>query len=273
MGFGPDEVLPLKMMITYLVLGSIAGFIVAGWHSYKDSPYEGFHLWRFLRSPARGALIGLLFFYLSNQGLVAISNPGLFLLSTITFERLIGEIYKGFLRANYSPEFTGLYRVYRVPQKTHVQRVVVGVFLAIITVGLVAFILKAGDALAQLDIDYYKKILLFGLIAGFMAGCAGAWKDAPQEGFKLKFFRSPLISLVGAFFISMATKPSGLFLFGVIGFERIFSELHKSYILGRTRSLFEGMKPKYPQWFGKRWIFAAIYLLGSLFAFFLLFAF
>ena len=81
-----------------LLIGSLAGLIVGLAGAKKDSPYEGFKIKTFFRSPLVGALSGLIV-----VNTVKSDNKGLFL-SSIAIERIIVESYK-LIRAQKAGKF------------------------------------------------------------------------------------------------------------------------------------------------------------------------
>jgi hypothetical protein len=81
-----------------LIIGTIAGILVALAGARKDSPYEGFKIKTFFRSPIVGAIAGVIVAYS-----VKSDKKGLFL-GSIAVERMIVEGYK-LLRAQKAGKF------------------------------------------------------------------------------------------------------------------------------------------------------------------------
>ncbi len=79
-----------------LYIGFLTGFITAVGGGYKDGFFEGFNKIKFFRSPVIGAIGGVL---------IALNTEIIFfiLFGAIGFERMIVELYKGFLKRRYSP--------------------------------------------------------------------------------------------------------------------------------------------------------------------------
>ena len=83
---------PLKGLIT----GSLIGLATALGGAYKDGLFEGFEWTKFFRSPLLGALGGLLLSAHTSQ-------TAFILLGAIGVERMVVELYKGFLQKGYCP--------------------------------------------------------------------------------------------------------------------------------------------------------------------------
>lgn len=77
-------------------IGFIVGLAIALGGGYKDGFYEGFQPRKFARSPIIGLIGGIVVSF-------STGNILLILLGTIGFERMIVELYKGFLKGGYSP--------------------------------------------------------------------------------------------------------------------------------------------------------------------------
>jgi len=102
--------------------------------------------------------------------------------------------------------------------------------------------------------------MTLGFIGGISVAIGGAIKDVPAEGFKLnKFIRSPLAGIVGGFIATNYVISLDLAILSAIGFERVVVEFYKTFLSIEPRGIFRGMKPKYPVWFSKRWIFFVSY--------------
>jgi hypothetical protein len=71
--------------------------------------------------------------------------------------------------------------------------------------------------------------LLYGALAGFLVGLAGARKDAPYEGFKINtFWRSPLVgALAGVIVNNVSTGDKTRLFLGSIAVERMIVEGYK----------------------------------------------
>lgn len=103
-----------EKLVEEALIGAFAGLLVAIGGAIKDTPYEGFDLKKFIRSPLIGAveapIIGAIFDH---------PNPVLIGLSTIATERLTVETYK-VIRANqgrYTP-IKFKYGEWGVPKQT-----------------------------------------------------------------------------------------------------------------------------------------------------------
>lgn len=79
-----------------IVLGLIMGLATATAGSYKDGFFEGFDMYKFLRSPFLGTIGGVLVSQFTSNALFII-------LCAVGFERLNVEVYKAFLKKGYWP--------------------------------------------------------------------------------------------------------------------------------------------------------------------------
>jgi len=251
------------MLIYYLFVGIVAGITVASWNSFKDSPWENFHPYRFPRSSIVGIVVSILLLFAEQKKLLTFDNFGLLFLTIITFERLSGEIIKGFLKKDFHLEFISAFKLYCVPYQDYGKRFIVGIIL--FGLGLTSLILLGIGANHLPSLISNKLILwiIYGFIGGLISAIAGAWKDAPFEGFKFyKFLKSPLVGIFGAFILQSYTSFSAVFLYSIIGFERLTVEFYKTFLTRKIRGIFKEQKAKYPEWFGKRKIFFGSYIFG-----------
>jgi hypothetical protein len=252
--------------LVYFLLGSIGGLIVASWHGYKDPPWEGFVLKRFPRSIITAGVIGLLLYLSENLGLLnKIDNLGVIVLSAITLERFAGEIRKGFLKKKIHSEFEDVFVKYKIPiyYKSFLIRILMGLVFFIIVSLILIFFVKLPDYL----LGYQTNKLLLGASLGFLGGLssavAGAWKDSPSEGFLFKkFVRSIIAGPIGGIILALVSNSFQLFIIASMGFERITVEFYKTFWTKSPRGMFKGIKPKYPEWLKKRYIFFISYSVG-----------
>ena len=244
-------------MILYLALGVVAGLIVSSWQGFKDPPWEGFSPIKFVRSPILGAAAGAAAFWLEQHaGVIRVDNLGLLMLALLATERLTGEIYKGFLRPGFHAEYVRLFERVGIPASRAGVRASLGaVFLAL---GLILYWALGRLAAQVLDAWGYApaSAAVIGLVMGTVVATGGALKDSQFEGFKpLKFVRSPIMSVLGAFLLLRTSGDSLLLALGVIGFERVSVELYKTFLMRQVRGIHEGRPVLYPGWFVTRWIF------------------
>ncbi len=91
----------------------------------------------------------------------------------------------------------------------------------------------------------------------------GGIKDSQREGFKFKkFIRSPITGAFAGFLLIRFSAVPIFLLLSTGGLERVIIEFYKTYYTKYTRGIFEEQKPKYKNWFKKRWIFFFTYLIS-----------
>jgi hypothetical protein len=248
-------------MLTYLLIGLAGGMIVSSWQGYKDPPWEGFSPARFVRSPLVGAAAGLVLALVERHtSLIAVDNLGLLMLAALATERLVGEIYKGFLRRRFHVEYVRLFQRAGFPMQRDGARAALGVvFLAgglslYWALGLFVDAVRAAWGVSPVG------GVLIGLTVGTVVAIGGALKDSQLEGFKpKKFVRSPLMSAAGAIVIVQASADPLLVALATIGFERVAVECYKTFLTQQVRGIHENRTPSHPEWFARRWIFAVTF--------------
>ena len=114
------------LFATYACVGALAGLIVSSWQGFKDPPWEGFALRKFLRSIFVGTLAGIAFAYASSTGRLAVDNLGVLAFAIVAVERIVGEAYKGFFRRGPHAEYQGLLRRLQVPTHVYPVKVLLG---------------------------------------------------------------------------------------------------------------------------------------------------
>ena len=238
-----------------IFIGIIVGIHAGSYGAYKDSPYEGFKAMRVIREISFATFIGILIFYFN-----ILTEINYFLLFLVIFacSRLLTEFYKLFIRSESQ-------KIYKIPTQIHlfgkvvtnpIIRIIIGILLTFILVGvyfLGVFLIK------------YLPIQGVGIIVGLIMGCltaiAGGYKDGFFEGFdKIKFLRSPSLTMLGGFIISYFTAEIPLILLGSIGFERLMVELYKAFL---KKNYWPGKfgegKIMFPEWKVKRNMFIPSY--------------
>lgn len=247
-------------MWTYLAIGLGAGTIVSSWQGFKDPPWEGFHTARFLRSIVVAGLLGVAFFELGARGVLANDNLGLVLLAILATERLVGEIYKGFVRAGDHPEYVTLLARLRIPVGHHVVRLAIGLVLLVLGLALYRGLGWLGAQIVEAAGRSALSGAAIGLLTGTVVAIGGALKDSQFEGFKpLKFVRSPIVSALGTTLLIRCSVDPVLVTISAIGFERVGVEFYKTFLTRQVRGIHAGKTPSHPQWFGRRWLFFATY--------------
>lgn len=242
------------------VTGAVAGLIVSSWQGFKDPPWEGFSVRKFLRSIVVGTAAGASIALAATRGFLAIDNLGVLAFAVVAAERVIGEAYKGFLRPGAHAEYSKLLGRFGVRQGAYLLKVLLGMGFLIAAYWLfrlLAFVLQwmvigRGSLLAA--------GLVGGLGAGLLAAIGGALKDSRFEGFlPLKFVRSPIVAgLLGMVLIRFSTSWL-LVAMAMLGGERVGVEFYKTFLKRQIRGIHAGKPVSHPWWLAHRGIFVASY--------------
>ena len=90
----------------------------------------------------------------------------------------------------------------------------------------------------------------------------GGWKDAPMEGFDvLKFFRSPIMTVLYTLILSRLTDSYLLMAVAAIGYERATAETYKTFFFpSKPRGKFSGKPILYPHMLERRRTFVPAYM-------------
>jgi membrane protein YqaA with SNARE-associated domain len=210
--------------------GLMAGAHASTWGMYKDSPYEGFELRKYLRSLVLGAGLGLVWELVLRLDLAGAGARLLLFGLTYVAERAAVEVYKACFREEDQSK-------YAIPMQLAVGGRVVHSkplrwIVAASWAGGLAFLAWGMDALQHRP-DLLAPgiaLVLAGSLGGWISACGGAFKDAPIEGFELlKFFRSPSIALLWSFVISGFTSSYVLIGLGSLGFTIATIETYKTF--------------------------------------------
>ncbi len=252
------------MFLEFLITGIFSSFIVLGWQCYKDSPWENFVLKKFLRTLIIAPLISIALYFIVKRNLLQIKNLGILLLFTISIERVIGEVYKGFIRKGSHKEYEKLFERLNINFNNHFIRIIIGIIVSILITYVVVYAsVKILELIFYYTPNDYIRGVLSGILGGSLCAIGGAIKDSQFEGFKIKkFIRSPLVGLIGGIILINYTQNLLVLLLSITGFERVIVELYKTFIKRQVRGIFENQKPKYTNWQEKRWIFFLLYLIG-----------
>jgi hypothetical protein len=233
---------------------------VSSWQGFKDPPWEGFSLAKFLRSIFVGMAAGACLSYLSIHKGMAAENPGILAFAVVAVERVIGEAYKGFFRRGAHEEYYRLLQRMSVPDCGYPAKVTLGVgfiFGAYWLFRLLAWCLaRIVHGTGSLSLAG----LLAGMAGGLLVAMGGALKDSQFEGFlPLKFLRSPAVgALTGMLMIRYSTDWFLVALAGV-GSERVVVELYKTFLKRQIRGMHAGKPVIYPAWLARRGLFAATF--------------
>jgi hypothetical protein len=243
-------------------VGFLSGTHTAIWGMYKDAIHEGFGMGRFLRSAVVGALVAA-----AIQAVLRLPLPepaAMVVLFGLAYaaERGIVEVWKTFVRDEDQSK-------YAIPMQFSVHGVPVagrGVRLAA-GVGYVTIVALCLFAIARLEqgapgLPTTIRTALVGLVVGAIIAFGGAWKDAPTEGFDpVKFFRSPLLTVLFALLVSRLTESYLLVAVAAIGYERASAETWKTFFFpSKPRGKFAGKAIFFPEMLTRRGYLVPVYV-------------
>lgn len=264
-------------LLIALVVGIFAGTHTSTWGMYKDALYEGFSYRKYFRSIILSSIIAVGLQSFVHFNLTQAGNLLILFGVTYVIERGINEFYKTFINEEDQSKYT-------IPMQFSIGGKVVenrGIrwligalyFIAIILIIVGVYTLQQ----ANLNLPGWVIVLLVGSIGGWISAVGGAWKDAPIEGFEiLKFFRSPVMSLVYALIIACFTKNYLYIGLSGLAYTIATSETYKTFLQpNEPRGKFAGKAIQYPEIFERRkpyaFVFYGIWLamiLTAIFAFF-----
>lgn len=222
-----------------VLLGVVVGAHVSTWGAYKDSPFEGFHWSRFLRSIVLAVVIGALL-----SGFLGFDRAeSMIVLLGVIYgaERLLTEFWKLFFRDHNAETFTIPMRfgIFGRPVDAHGLRYAIGVGI----IGLcIAAILAVSWIQSALPPQPQWFLILFAGISGWLTAVGGAWKDAPIEGFSgWKFLRSPIVATAWAIPLSFLTDNWVLMSLSAGGYAVASIETYKAFLVrNRPPGKFDG---------------------------------
>jgi hypothetical protein len=242
------------------LVGLLSGTHASIWGMYKDAVHEGFALGRFCRSMIVGALCAIL---IETWLRLPMDDAGtLVLLFGLSYaaERGIVEVWKTFVRHEDQAKYfiPMQFSIRGRPVEHRGIRLAAGAAYVVV----VALCLGAIGLLDRAGPPRLTTILLVGLVVGLIVAVGGGWKDAPKEGFDLvKFFRSPMMTVVWALILSRLTDSALLSAVGAIGFERATAETYKTFFFpSRPRGKFSGKPVTHPEMLRRRIYFVPVYL-------------
>ena len=223
---------PLAIAAT---IGLLSGAHSAIWGMYKDSIYEGFGFVCFVRSIVVGALAAVGIQLAIDLPLPSAAAIVVLFGAAYAAERGIVEVWKTFIREEDQSKFyiPMAFSIGGVPVASRGYRMAAGA-------GYVAAVALSLFGIAQLDRNNpapagLLSSALAGLIVGIIIAIGGAWKDAPKEGFQmLKFFRSPIMTMICAIALSALSDSYLQIAVASIGFERAAVETWKTLLTRET---------------------------------------
>ena len=243
--------------LTGAAIGAVAGLIVSSWQGFKDPPWEGFSVSKFLRSIGVGIAAGIFLCTLRES---AARNLGILAFAVVAVERVIGEAYKGFFRRGEHDEYYRLLRRMSIGESGYPARIILGfgfILGAYWLFRLLAWWLARMVAAQGMPIAG----LLVGIAGGLLVATGGALKDSQFEGFiPLKFLRSPLVVALTGMLVIRYSTDWFLVVLAAVGSERVVVELYKTFLKRQVRGIHAGKPVLYPAWLARRGIFAVTFL-------------
>ena len=246
------------MLILAMFIGTLSGTHAAIWGMYKDAIHEGFEWPRFLRSVLVGAACGAGLQMALRLPLPAPSAA--FVLFGLSYgtERAIVEVWKTFFRdEDQSKYFIPMqFSIRGEPVRNWRVRTVAGVAYTVL-------MLSGLLAISVLETDNRHLTTAFvGLATGLVVAIGGGWKDAPKEGFDLlKFFRSPIMTVLYALALSTFASNFAVIAIGAVGLERATAETYKTFFFpSKPRGKFSGKPIVHPEMLRRRLRFVPAYV-------------
>lgn len=245
-----------------LGLGLSAGLHTSTWGFYKDAPFEGYSLHRYLRSTYISAALGVAVWPLTGLNLL---DPGHMLVYwglVYVLERAMVEYYKTFLREEDQSK-------YFIPMTFHIggkvvrdrgKRIKIGIAYFLGVAAVVAGVWAANSSVYVHEHTWL--LLLIGSAGGWISAFGGAWKDAPIEGFEtLKFFRSPALAAAYAWLMAQFVDHTLLITFPALGYTIATTETYKTFFFpSKPRGKFAGKPVAYPEVLEWRWRLVPLYV-------------
>ena len=247
-------------LLIALVVGLLAGTHAATWGMFKDALHEGFTWGTYVRSIVVGAFAAVALRLLFD---IPLESPGaLFVFFGLVYgtERGLVETWKTFFRDEDQSKYT-------IPMQLAIGGRVVrgratrwaaGAGYALAVALLLTLVHRVDAAPGT---PSYLTLLAVGTIYGWIAAVGGAWKDAPIEGFEpLKFFRSPLVTLVWAALLAAFTDRALFVAVAALGYERASLETYKTFFFpSKPRGKFSGKPVLFPDMLRRRRYFVPAY--------------
>ena len=249
-------------LVYELLVGLAAGAHTSTWGMYKDSIHEGFTVPRYLRSTFVSLVWAPVIARIAE--IDAATAGGIVILFGVTYavERATTEFWKTFIRDEDQSK-------YFIPMQFHVfghvprgraTRLLVG--LGYVGVGVLLLWLAVRVQPAAGTAGPLWQVLLVASAGGWYSACAGAFKDAPIEGFEwLKFFRSPLWAGFYGFLVSHFTTSYVLIALAAIGYTVATLETYKTFFFpSKPRGKFAGKPITHPAMLATRQKFVPLYV-------------
>ena len=243
-------------------VGLMSGCHASIWGMYKDALHEGFRYGAFVRSIVIGAIVAVLIEIAFDFPLPA--PHALILLFGLAYavERGIVEVWKTFIRQeDQSKYFIPMqFSIGGVPVTSAGARLAAGAAYVAAIIAILLIVRNLNDSASTLS--HTGRAALGGLTVGMLLAIGGAWKDAPKEGFDIvKFFRSPVMTVLYACVLAQLTTDHLLIAAAAIGYERATAETYKTFFFpSKPRGKFSGKPILYPALLKKRRYFVPVYV-------------
>lgn len=239
-------------------IGLFAGLHTATWGMYKDAPHEGFAWRRYARSVWLGGAIGAAL-ALAGSAPLSAGAAVVFFGLVYALERAAVEFFKTFVRVEDQSK-------YFIPMQFHVlgrvvhgsiHRLLIGAGFVAVGAALLGVAIALRDSGASL-----LTIVLVGSLGGWFSALAGAWKDAPIEGFEtLKFFRSPVVAAAYAGLLWRFTSDPAAIALAATGLTVATLETYKTFFFpSRPRGKFAGKPVLFPAMLRRRNVAVPLYV-------------
>jgi hypothetical protein len=246
-------------------VGLLSGTHTAIWGMYKDAVHEGFTVKTFSRSMVIGALAAVGVQWALGLALPSLASLVVLFGLAYAVERGIVEVWKTFFRdEDQSKYFIPMqFAIRGVPVESRVARIAAGIGYIILVSALLFGIARLDRTLGA---PTPLRAALAGLVVGIIIAIGGGWKDAPKEGFDLlKFFRSPIMTVIYAVLLSNLTDSYLQIAAASIGYERATAETYKTFFFpSKPRGKFSGKPILHPHMMERRQYFVPAYVAISI---------
>ena len=238
----------MKDFLLATAIGLAAGTHIATWGMFKDAPHEGFEWRKYARAIVLAGVIAAIVQRTTGFPAGSVAGALAFFGIVYALERAVEEIYKTFLREQDQSKYT-------IPMQFHVLGRIVesravrwSAAAGLVATGLLAL---AGVRAAEGWLAGWPPlaaVFLIGGVGGWISACAGAFKDAPIEGFEtLKFLRSPALAGGWAILLTHVAADYTTIALAAIGFTVATIETYKTFFFpSRPRGKFAGKPILYP---------------------------